>query len=1160
MDGRVSADKIETSHRFTIGIGASAGGLEALQSFLSHLPHKHDYAIVIVQHLDPDHDSLLSELLSKCTRTPVQAATDGMALKGGNVYLIPPGKALTISDNVLHTADFDAPRGRRRPIDRFFETLAADQGANAVAIVMSGTGSDGSVGIRAVKEHGGLVFVQEPEQAKYDGMPRSAIETGAHDLVLPVSEMLDVMNDYVHHMDGLEPDVLTDAEFISRAMKHVRYRTGHDFSHYKPGTLLRRIAVRMSVLGITVPNDYLKELIESPSEAGRLFRDVLINVTSFFRDPQAFEQLKTQVIPEIVTDRGRDEEVRIWVPGCSTGQEAYTVAMLVADEIERLDVSPRVAIFGTDIDDEALRVARLGIYPNSISDEVPEHFLHKYFNWLPDGYEIASRLRDMVRFSNQSLVKDPPFSRLDLISCRNVLIYFDNDLQDEAMRVFQYGLLENRFLMLGTSESPALLDSLFEDVSRRNRIFSRRPGPPQRLDLRGTSHRSLDQLRQTDLPGETVSKPHSEALLHDFVPPYLLLAHDNQVLFTSDRAARYLQVKSGRPLLDVTKLVRPELETVVRRLINRRMAPGEIASLDFQGEIDGSDARIEVSRKPLPNGQQLIVLRDYLLPLRDGPAFSPTETAIEDGTYVRELEMELDDARQTIRTTIEELETSNEELKSSNEEMMSMNEELQSANEELTTTNEELNSKIAEVREVNSDLASFIASTQIATVFLDERLNLRSFTPEAQTVFRFVPEDRGRRIDDIGTEIDIEQLMDDCREVSRSGTIIETEYMTRDRERIFSARLVPYRAETEAPGGVVFTLVDVSNLRKLAQEAERQSELSRIRLNEIDEIYRVSPQAMALIGTDMTYQRANNRLAEINGIPPEAHIGKRIDEVVPDVAEKSIDMVKEVFRTGRAREKLRVAGQTPSQPGIERIFETDFYPVYGGAEIVSVGINVREITQEEHIRQELRRVMDELQHRVKNMLANVQSLVHRASRDATEERPLFDELAQRIEALAKTHTVLTLTNWRSAPLRAVIDPELSQVYGSDRVTLKGPEVKINSRAAITIGMAIHELATNAAKYGCFSNGGGTLELSWLRQDDGESDSYFLTWKERGGPKVVAPEKEGFGTKLIRSTIEGTLGGSVEVDWNADGMICRIVLPAETVSVETGERLLDQLEA
>ena len=1159
MDGQVKSGKIESRNRFTIGIGASAGGLEALQTFLSHLPPHHDYAIVIVQHLDPDHDSLLSELLSKCTRTPVQVASDGMTLDGGNVYLIPPGKALTMSDNVLHTMDFDTPRGRRRPIDRFFETLAADKGANAIAIVMSGTGSDGSVGIRAVKEHGGLVFVQEPEQAKYDGMPRSAIETGAHDLVLPVAEMLEVMNDYVDHMDGLEPDVLTDAQFIARAMKHVRYRTGHDFTNYKPGTLLRRIAVRMSVLGISNPNDYLKELIESPSEAGRLFRDVLINVTSFFRDPQTFEQLKARVIPEIVTDRGRDEEVRIWVPGCSTGQEAYTIAMLVADEIERLDVSPRVAIFGTDIDDEALRVARLGIYPNTIADEVPEHFLHKYFNWLPDGYEVAGRLRDMVRFSNQSIVKDPPFSRLDLISCRNVLIYFDNELQDEAMRVFQYGLMEGRYLLLGSSESPALLDNLFEDVSRRNRIFSRRPGPPERLDLRGTSHRSLDQLRNADLPGETVAKPHSEALLHDFVPPYLLLAHDNQVLFTSDRAARYLQVKSGRPVLDVTKLVRPELETVVRRLINKRMAPGEIATLDFQGEIEGAVARIEVSRKPLPNGQQLIVLRDHLLPFNETVQREPSPDT-DDGTYVRELELELDDARQTIRTTIEELETSNEELKSSNEEMMSMNEELQSANEELTTTNEELNSKIAEVREVNSDLASFIASTQIATVFLDERLNLRNFTPEAQTVFRFVPEDRGRRIDDIGTEIDIEQLMDDCREVSRSGTIIETEYMTRDRERIFKARLVPYRAETEAPGGVVFTLVDVSNLRKLAQEAERQSELSRVRLSEIDEIYRVSPQAMALIGPDLTYVRANERIAEINGLPSEAHIGKHIDEIVPDVAETSVQTVREVFKTGRPREKLRVEGTLPSQPGVTRIFETDFYPVYGGAEIVAVGMNVREVTEEERVRQELRRVMDELQHRVKNMLANVQSLVHRASRDATEERPLFDELAQRIEALAKTHAVLTQTNWQSAPLRSVVDPELSAIYGTDRVTLKGPDVKINSRAAITIGMAIHELATNAAKYGCFSTSGGRLELSWLRQDDGDSDSYFLTWKEQGGPAAKPPETEGFGTKLIRSTIEGTLNGAVEMSWPESGLVCRMVLPAEAVGVGPRDSLLEPPDA
>ncbi len=1158
MAARDLTDSILKPQPLIIGIGASAGGLEALQDFLANLPENHQYAIVIVQHLDPDHDSLLSSLLSKRTKTPVHTANEGVKVEPGNIYLIAPGDSLTVSEGVLHTEDFAKPRGRRRPIDQFFESLADNSGSNAVAVILSGTGSDGSNGIRAIKEQGGLVFVQDPEQAKYDGMPRSAIETGAHDLVLPVGEMVDVLKDYFNHLGGLAPANLTDAQFIERAMKHVRYRTGHDFRHYKPATLLRRIAVRMSVLGVTQPNDYLKRLIETPTEVNRLFRDILINVTSFFRDPATFELLEEQVIPRILEEGDPDKEVRVWVPGCSTGQEAYTIAMLLADAVERLDVSRKISIFGTDIDDDALRIARLGVYPNSAGDEVPENLLHKYFNWRPDGFEVTSKLRDMVRFSNQSIIKDPPFSRLDLVSCRNVLIYFDNELQDVSMQVFQYGLRENGYLLLGSSESPGLVNEFFDEVSHKHRLFKRRPGQAARLDLNGPTRPSLKRraFEPEGTPNETI--PYAEHLLSDFMPPYLVLSHTNELLFASDHAAKYLQLRPGRPQLELIKLMRPELSTAVRRVLNRKLAPNETILQEFQGELGGETVRIRISRKNLPDEQQLLVFQDLLMPIEveeDEHALSIISPPTE---YIQELEVELDEARQTIRTTVEELETSNEELKSSNEEMMSMNEELRSANEELTTTNDELNNKIAEVREINGDLQNLISSTQIATVFLDDDLNLRSFTSEAQQMFRFVKADQGRRIDDIGTDLDIRALMADCRKVAGNGQVIETEYQTTETQDIYKARIVPYRSDDELTGGVVFTLVDITEIRRLAIEAEHQRQLALDHLAEINELYDISPQAMALFSHEMVYVRANARLAEINGLKPKDMIGKHIEDVVPDIDDQILPPVRQVFDTGRKIENLRVVGHSARNPNDERVWETDYYPVRVGDTIRGVGFNVRDITEHARMSFELRRVMQELQHRVKNMLANVLALVSRASRDATADKEIFQALSKRINALAQTHKLLTQSNWSSASLHDLLGPELLEVYGEDRTTLKGPRIEVNARAALSLGMAIHELATNAAKYGSFSVPEGHVSLSWVRQDDGDDDVYIFTWKETKGPAPSVETPDGFGGQLIRSTIEGSLGGKVDLRLEKTGLICVMTLPATTLIEIPHDTIFDTL--
>ncbi|MDJ1015236.1 MAG: chemotaxis protein CheB [Paracoccaceae bacterium] len=1143
-----------------VGVGASAGGLDAFQNLLSALPEGHGLALILVQHLDPDHESLLSELLSKKTSTPISSAADNMPVEPGNIYLIPPGEFLTIEDGKLRLTEMSKPRGLRRPIDKFFESLAMDVGPRGVAIVLSGTGSDGSVGVRAVKEAGGLVFIQDPKQAEYNGMPNSAIETGADDIILPAQDMVDVISDFFSIRSDLEPSVLSDSEFIERVAKHVRYRTGHDFRQYKQATFLRRIAVRMSVLGLTDPNAYLKELISNKGEAAKLFRDLLINVTSFFRDPNAFEALQANVIREIVQDKGAGDEVRVWVPGCSTGQEAFTIAMQIADELERVDSSAKVAVFATDIDEDALRIARKAAYPNSIIDEVPEAFLTRYFTPTSDGYEATPALREMVRFSNQSIIKDPPFSRIDLVSCRNVTIYFENDLQDFVLTVFHYALSDGGCLFLGPSETPRILDDLFTPIDGRMRIFQRRPGPARRLNFPNhSSGTTILADRAADVEIEDMRRdPLAHPIIAKFSPPFLITDSEGKLSYSSGRAARYLRIKPGSTRMQATQLIVPELEPSLRRLLVKGAKAEQYREIEFRGAIDGKAARVVLAIEPLDNGSQLIVIDDRLDIVDERPILDQSGQS-DSVEYTRELEIELERARETVRTTIEELETSNEELKSSNEEMMSMNEELQSANEELSTTNDELQDKIAELRDANQDMANLMRSTRVMTIFLDEELRLRFFTPESRKAFRFVDTDKGRPIDHIGSDIDMDLLVSRCREVLEKGERVEDEVASQDGRHEYLLDVEPYSGGRGGnSSGIVCTLTDVTPLRRAISVAQAEREASQRSLAEIEQLYLVSPQAIALLSPDMTYLRVNKRMAEINGLAISEHVGQRMQDVVPDLAEQIAGAFRVARENGVPVLSRQIEGKTPASGDERRLFLTDWYPIRSEEEIVAVGVNFHDITEQTEMSAELKRVMQELQHRVKNMLANVLALVSRARRDAKMDVAVIDTLSARISALAHTHKVLTQENWRAADIYSLITPETEDIYGKDRVTLKGPALKLNARAALAIGMAIHELATNAAKYGAFSVDEGHVTLSWLRLDDGTEDRIVFNWTERGGPKVEKGDRVGFGSQLIVSTITGSLHGTVDIDWRPEGLHVEMSVPYDELNTVKDDVVYDFL--
>ena len=1119
-----------------IGIGASAGGLEAFLQFLTGVPDDHQMVLVLIQHLDPDHDSLMPELVAAKTSSPVHSVQNNMQTVPGNIYLIPPGFEMDIKGDRLLLKEFESPRGLRRPIDRFFKGLAREHGENAVAVVLSGTGSDGSEGAREIKGAGGLVFVQDPNQAKYDGMPQSVLDAGGADVISRAEEVIDVVRDYFSLRVATQNLPRTQEDFLSRVLRHVRFRSGHDFSDYKHGTMLRRIAVRMSVLNLISSAEYLKYIAEHKQEADILFQDILINVTSFFRDKDHFNTINNDVIPQIVESCEEHGEIRIWVPGCSTGEEAYSLAILFAEEVGRAKRNCRVVVFATDIDEVALVKARGGCFPESISTAIPDEYLDRYFRPRADGYEVGPQLREIVRFSRHSFVKDPPFSKLNMVSCRNVLIYFGESLQETAIKVFHYALKEDGFLFIGPSENPRLVSELFTDVSTKARVFKRRPGVAKPLSLGSLSGATkLPPIRDTQKIDPIVGATTLErALLDHHLPPHLHMDRNGNVIFTSENATRFLAVRPGKMSSALTSIIAPELESAIRRLSRVDEQVGTLLECEFQGEISGREERLVLAATRLADGGVLIVFHDKLLLHPDRPSI--TEGGDQADIYLKQIETELDQARESVRTTIEELETSNEELKSSNEEMMSMNEELQSANEELTTINDELQEKVRALNQAHTDLTNFTESARIATVFLDSDLKLKHFTPEAKDYFTFAEGDIGRKMADLNSALDQDKLLKHCKAALENQEEYEHEFATKDDTANLAVRIMPYSPDGGAERGVVFTLQDVTELRDAIEFAEDMQREAEKRLNEVEQMYRTSPMAMTLIDKNMRYVRVNQKMADINGEPIASHIGATVREIVPGVAEHTENAVRQVLETKEAARGVKIHGAVRSDPNNTRVWESDWVPFYDGDELSAVSISIRDITEQEQTSENLRRIMRELEHRVKNMLANVTALVNQARREVTTDKEVYAKLTRRIDGLANTHSLLTSEQWSSALISDIIVPETSRIYGEDRVFLKGPEIRVNSRATLALGMAIHELATNAAKYGAFSTETGKVSISWSRINDAESDRLVIEWKEQGGPPVTAPTRRGFGSQLISSTLEQSLDGKTSSTWDREGLI------------------------
>jgi len=831
-----------------VGIGASAGGLAVLKTFFEHVPDDSGLAYVVVMHLSPEHKSHLAELLQPHVKMSVEQVTETVKLERNHVYVIPPGANLNTIDTHLRLTDLESRRQERAPIDHFFRTLATAHDHNAIGVILSGTGSDGALGMREIKQKGGPCIVQDPAEAEYDGMPQSAIATGIVDLVLPVrqipTEILRIVRTQPRVTiteDGEELDAET-RNLLYKIFAQIRVRTGRDFSRYKRSTILRRIQRRMQIRHIEETTDYLELLRADADEVRTLGDDLLVNVTSFFRDPETFEKLESETIPALFKGKGAGDEIRLWSVGCATGEEAYSLAMLLLEEASRREIAPRIQIFASDLHEHSLRKARDGFYPGDIEANISPERLKRFFIQESGGYRVCKEVREMVVFAPHNLLGDPPFSRLDLISCRNLLIYIQRHVQRDIIELFHYALRRNGYVLLGTSETIETSE-LFRVVDKKRAIYQKRNGPvpePRLPVFPLTQQRLPGESDRRDQPGERLvyGQVH-QRMVEQYAPPSVLINRDDNVVHLSERAGRYLLNAGGEPTFNIFKLVRRELQAELRTALH--LARSQNMAVDtaaVQVRFDGVTARVKMHLQPSLESQ----LEGFVLAIFDErPVNEPspsdgvnpqqsTPKAVGDAPEDR-LQVELERTRQRLQAIIEEYESSQEQTRASNEEMQSTNEELrstmeeletskeelQSMNEELQTVNQENRHKVEELTQLSGDLQNLMAATEIATLFLDRNLRIMRFTPKVGELFNVRPIDRGRPLADLTHRLGYGSLMDDAALALEKLLPIERE-VSDEAGHWYLTRVMPYRSVKDRIEGVVITFIDITNRKQIEQQ------------------------------------------------------------------------------------------------------------------------------------------------------------------------------------------------------------------------------------------------------------------------------------------------------------------------------------------------------
>ncbi len=1291
---------------------------------------------------------MLADLLQPHVRLPVLQVTETTALEANRVYVIPPNSNLSAIDTHLRLSELEPDRRERAPIDHFFRTLAATHDGHAVGVVLTGTGSDGTLGVREIKAKGGIIIVQDPNEAQFDGMPQSAIATGMVDIILPVAQIPEAVMKYAATRPRV-PSAAALAELpppqldpIPKVLAVLRTRTDRDFTRYKRATIMRRIARRMQLNYLEDFDAYLARVRENFEEARALADDLLITVTSFFRDPEVFTVLEKQIIPEIFRNKSSRDAVRVWSVGCATGEEAYSLAMVLVEEAGRRESAPRIQVFASDLHRHSLDKAREGFYPGDIETDVSPERLKRFFHRENGGYRVSKELRELVVFAPHNLLSDPPFSRLDLISCRNLLIYLERDVQREVVELFHYSLCPGGHLMLGSAEVVDATE-LFRTEDKKLCLYKKRnvPPPEPRLPVFPmTRGRSLTGPR-TSHTGETL--PYGELhqkLVERYAPPSMLVSGEDKIVHLSEHVGRYLQHPGGELTASAMKLVRPELRIellAMLQLAREFGSPVDSKPIDvqFNGHSQPVVMRVRPSKQRDEEGYALVIFEEREAESKQlhGPA---GEDAPEhDHARVAELEEEVRQLRERLQATIEEFESSQEEMKASNEEMQSTNEELrstleeletskeelQSINEELQTVNQENRHKVEELSQLSSDLHNLLAATDIATLFLDRELRILRFTPKLSDLFNVRLTDRGRPIWDLTTRIGYPQMREDAVHVLNRLTPVDRELQD-DSGHWYMTRVLPYRSSEDRIEGVVITFVDVTS-RKKAEQAAKDSELrlaaeleAMRRLHTLVSRLIVTPDvrtalqdtlgaAVEITGADMGHVQivdgASSTLQIVahRGFGPEflerfpnaysqpntawgRALASRRRVVIPDVTAdplfaqdaetarrdgyRAVQSTPLISRDGRvlgilstyyveprtpsdrdlrlldlytqqaadyndrrrveeeisssisarqaSEERNRqlfesidvgfcrievefddcgrandyrfvdtnpafekntglstVAGKSMRElaPGHEpmwvetlgRIARTGtperfegvaeglgrYFDVYafrtGKPSHRRVAVLLRDVSERRAAEERQRLLLRELNHRVKNTLATVQSIANQTMLTMADPANFVERFRGRLEALAEAHDLLTQSNWEGAELNSMIRKLLIADEDGDRIALAGPMAQLRPQVALSLSLLLYELGTNARKYGALSRPDGRVRIDWnVATRDGERQ-LELKWTERDGPTVVKPGRSGFGRALIEQGLRGVGGGS-ELRFEPGGVSCRILLPLE----------------
>lgn len=832
-----------------VAIGASAGGLEALEQFLRSVPVNSGMAFIIVQHQDPNRQGLLPELLQRATSMPVALVKDRQRVRADHVYVIPPNCDMSLLHGVLHLFEPSGLHGLRLPIDFFFRSVAQDLQQQSIGVILSGMGCDGTLGVQAIKEKAGVTFVQSPESSKFDGMPRSAIEAGLADVIAPAGELPAKIIAYKCHEPILAAAGLENSGGgLEKIALILRAQTGHDFSLYKKNTMSRRIERRMGIHLIERIDDYVKFLRDNPQEVKLLFKELLIGVTSFFRDSSLWERLKKEVIPDLANERRSEKNLRAWVAGCATGEEAYSLAMIFLESMDLLKpkMRTRLQIFATDLDPDAIDKARSGFFPGNIAIDVSPERLERFFVKTDSGYQICKTIREMVIFAPQNCIMDPPFTKLDILSCRNLLIYLTPELQRKLLPLFHYSLNPGGCLFLGNSESIGSFTHLFRPIDSKARLYRRlesglEPGAVEFPSALASGRRNNSASQQQAALRGSLQEQAEKLLLQRFAPPAVITNDKGDIVFINGRTGRFLEPAAGKANWSVFAMARDglryELMSAFQKAVRSKL-PVTVNGLAIGNESDPFSLNLSVlpiSEPEVLSGLILIVFSEILPSVipkaakNTKPGKASSVRLLEVTKELKRLQIELQSSRDEMQTSQEELRSTNEELQATNEELQSTNEELttskeemQSLNEELQTVNQELQAKVEELSMTSNDMKNLLDSAGIAILFLDRALNVRRFTPQVTKIFKLIPGDAGRPITDVNMDLEYPGFVDDVREVLRTLVFKEIPIPTRD-GRWFSIRIMPYRTLENVIDGVVITCSDITVSKQLESRLRKDA-------------------------------------------------------------------------------------------------------------------------------------------------------------------------------------------------------------------------------------------------------------------------------------------------------------------------------------------------